>query len=226
MVRDVTDSHRAHELNRKLAGRLIATQEEERHRIARELHDDLGQKVALLNIEVSEISRKMEGRGQQAALERLTEQAADIARDLRALSHELHPSHLDIVGLVASIRSLCAEVAQKCECQVTFSAGDVTNPIDPNVALCLYRVTQEALHNVAKHSRATRACVRLTQGPADLHLQIDDNGIGFDAAAVHAGLGLASMRERVAIFDGSFVIQRGPEGGTRVDVLVPTTAPN
>jgi signal transduction histidine kinase len=226
IVRDVTVATRALELNRVLAGRLIVSQEEERQRIARELHDDVSQKVALLNIDVDQMGRELPLPEHRHRLERLSSQVKEIAGDLYDLSHKLHPSRLHTLGLVESVRVLCHDVSQQRDLTITFSEADIPEVVDPNVSLCLYRITQEALHNVAKHSLSPDASVRLERNGDEFFLIVADSGIGFDPLdADHAGLGLASMRERVAILKGQLTIEAAPGGGTRISVRVPVTPP-
>jgi PAS domain S-box-containing protein len=224
IIRDVTEAKRALELNRVLAGRLIVSQEAERQRIARELHDDLSQKVSLLNIDVDQLSRELPFQEYRARLDHVSSQAEEIASGLYELSHALHPSRLHTLGLVESIRLLCHEVSQKGDLNVIFREAVLPEPVDPSVSLCLYRITQEALHNAGKHSRAREASVRLEPDGDGIHLEIADSGIGFDpVAANHAGLGLVSMRERVGVLKGQLVIQAVPGNGTRIGVRVPLT---
>ncbi|HKE82223.1 MAG TPA: PAS domain-containing protein [Vicinamibacterales bacterium] len=226
IVRDVTVAKRALELNRVLAGRVIVSQEAERQRIARELHDDLSQKIALLNIDVSQLAHDLPIHEYRGRLDRLSSQAKEIATDLYDLSHELHPSRLQTLGLVESVRLLCQDVSQQHHLAVTFSASGLPDIVDPSVSLCLYRITQEALHNVAKHSRACNASVRLQRDDDEIVLVIEDSGVGFDPLANdHAGLGLISMRERVSVLKGDLVIEAADRGGTRIKVRVPLTPP-
>src|SRR5436190_4206926 len=195
MVRDVTDAKRAQALNRDLARRLIVSQEVERQRIARELHDDLSQKIALLNIEIEQLAGHLQSGEARARLRHLSLRAGEIATDVHNLSHELHPSKLQTLGLVAAVQSLCQDVSRQFGVDVAFTAGTLPKPIDEGVSLCLYRIAQEALHNVARHSRARHAEVRLAMDDDALSLQVADSGIGFDSHAQYAGLGLVSMRE-------------------------------
>jgi PAS domain S-box-containing protein len=220
VVRDVTDAKRAHELNRVLAGRLIVSQEAERQRIARELHDDLSQKIALLNIDVGQLASELPFREYRARLEKLSSQAEEIASGLYDLSHELHPSRLHTLGLVESVRLLCHDVSKQRDVTIEFSESNLPDAIDPSVSLCLYRITQEALHNVAKHSQAQEASVRLVREGDDVVLVVADSGIGFDPSAADDGLGLVSMRERVGVLKGELVIQAVPGGGTSIRVRV------
>jgi len=226
IVRDVTVAKRALELNRVLAGRVIVTQEAERQRIARELHDDLSQKIALLNIDVSQLAHELPFREYRGRLEKLSSQAKEIATDLYGLSHELHPSRLQTLGLVESMRLLCHDVSQQHNLTIAFSESHLPNSVDPSVALCLYRITQEALHNVVKHSQSCDASVRLERDGDDIVLVVADSGVGFDPLATdHAGLGLISMRERVSVLKGDLVIEAADRGGTCIRVRVPLTPP-
>jgi signal transduction histidine kinase len=221
MVRDITEAKRAHALNRDLAGRLIVSQEVERQRIARELHDDLSQKIALLNIEIDQLACRMDGSDSRARVRDLSLRAGEIATDVHNLSHELHPSKLQTLGLVAAVQSLCQDTSRQYFLDVAFTAGTLPKSIDPGVSLCVYRIAQEALHNVARHSQARHAAVRIAVEDDTLSLQIADSGIGFDSRARHDGLGLVSMRERVALARGQFVIHAFPGHGTRIGVRVP-----
>jgi signal transduction histidine kinase len=224
VIRDVTEAKRALEHNRVLAGRLIVSQETERQRIARELHDDLSQKIALLNIDVDQLARELPFQEYRARLQRLSSQAEEIASGLYNLSHELHPSRLQTLGLVESIRLLCEEISEQGNMKVVLGEVVLPERVDPSVSLCLYRITQEALHNAVKHSQARDASVRLECSGDDVHLEIADSGVGFNpVAADHAGLGLVSMRERVGVLKGQLVIQAVPGGGTRIRVSVPLT---
>jgi signal transduction histidine kinase len=224
VVRDVTESKRAIELNRALAGRIIVSQEQERQRIARELHDDLSQKIGLLNLEVDQIADEVAGDVHRTRLEQVSSQIGEIAGDLSNLSHRLHPSRLQTLGLIESVRLLCSEISQRRQVNIAFSSTEVPSAVDPRVSLCLYRIAQEALHNVAKHSQARDAFVELTREGNEVYLQIADTGVGFDPVALeHAGLGLVSMRERVGVLKGDLVINATPGGGTRIGVRVPLT---
>jgi PAS domain S-box-containing protein len=224
MVRDVTDGRRAAELNRDLAGRLIASQEVERARIARELHDDLSQRFALLTIGIDRLASTVDVEGEK--FRELSRSAREIALDIHQLSHELHPSKLQTLGLVAAIQSLCRDVTRQGAVQVVFTHGVLPDAVDPNVSLCLYRIAQEALHNVARHSHAQEAQVRLSRDGDHLVLQIADPGVGFDPHdSRQGGLGLISMRERVAFLSGQLAIHASPGEGTRIVVRVPASPP-
>jgi signal transduction histidine kinase len=228
IVRDITELKRAHELNQQLAGRLIASQEEERQRIARELHDDLSQELALLNIEIDHLVHDVDAGQLRDRLKQMSKRAGAIASDVHDLCHELHPSRLQTLGLLAAIGSLCRDVARQRSILVDFTHdGELPQPMDADLSLCVYRITQEALHNVAKHSRARMASVRLASSADDLSLYVADAGVGFDLDGTRAeGLGLASMRERVGFLKGRFVIHTSPGQGTRLGVRIPLRVPD
>jgi signal transduction histidine kinase len=210
--------------NRDLAGRLIASQEAERERIARDLHDDLSQKLAHLNIELEQLTTRLALRD-EALAERAREtarRAAEIAGDVHTLSHQLHPSRLRVLGLVQAIQGVCHEVGLQNGIEVDFSHDRVPPGVPAATSLCLYRILQEGLHNVAKHSGARKASVRLSLEDGLLSLQIADQGIGFEPESSQgSGLGLVSMQERVHHLGGRMVIRSVPGGGTRIGVRVP-----
>jgi signal transduction histidine kinase len=223
MVRDVTEAKRSAERNRDLAGRLIASQEAELQRIGRDLHDDLSQKLALLTSNIDELAARVGAEPER--FRDVSRQAREISSVIHNLSHALHPSTLEMLGLVASVQALCDDMQGRAGVSAVFSHGDVPRKVDSRVALCLYRVTQEALHNVARHSHATQAFVHLANEGGELLLQVADPGVGFDPASHHAGLGLISMRERVALLRGRLVIHSSPGSGTRIGVRVPLVPP-
>jgi PAS domain S-box-containing protein len=222
MVRDVTESKHALERNRDLAGRLIASQEVERQRIARELHDDVSQKIALLNIEIDQVAGRMGSDESRSRMQEISSHVGQIATDLHNLSRELHPSKLHMLGLFAAVQSLCRDVSHQSGVRVTFTHGAAPPAVEPDISLCLYRIAQEALHNVARHSRAREAQVSMKCEDNRLELRIADSGVGFDAnGGGRTGLGLISMHERVALLKGDFAIHTFPGGGTRILARVP-----
>ena len=212
------------ERNRHLAGRLIASQEAERQRIARELHDDLSQKLALLKVDLEQLRSTNAATVSDidARVKTISDQTTEIAGEVRRLSHQLHPARLQALGLVAAVDAVCRDVGRQHGIAVEFTHNDIPRKVDPELALCVYRITQEALQNVVKHSGATRASVGLRHDRGDLSLQIEDSGSGFDRPdGRHAGLGLVSMRERVTFLDGTIAIHSVPGEGTRIKVCVP-----
>jgi signal transduction histidine kinase len=202
---------------RDLAGRLINAQEEERARIARELHDSVGQHIADLAITMTSIRRAPAVRhaGLEAEFQRLYEQTVGLFSNVRTISHELHPSVLRHAGLVAALRSFCEGTHERLGITVHFDARGV-EPLPDDVALCAYRIAQEAVTNSALHGRAQEA--RLTLQLADGHLlvHVKDSGSGFDldAGRRKGGLGLLSMEERARLIHGSLELTSGPEGTT------------
>jgi signal transduction histidine kinase len=209
---------------RDLAGRLISAQESERRRIARDLHDDLSQKLALLGIEIGRLAvRPPASLADVAALAReLAERTGTIAGDVHRLSHHLHPSRLEIIGLVPALDGLCREVARQCNLRVEFRHRVMDQAIPSALALCLFRIAQEALHNVVKHSGSASATVRLIPTRSGVRLRVADRGNGFDPAARDAeGLGLLSMRERVHFAGGRIALRSAAGRGTRLVVNLP-----
>jgi signal transduction histidine kinase len=222
IVRDVTEAKRASELNRDLARRLIASQEAERQRLARELHDDVSQRLALLNIEIDRVAEQMDAEQLRARVRKLSAEAGEIASDVHHMSYELHPSKLRTIGLVAALQALCRDTSKQRSLQVVFTHHAIPSSVDANVSLCIYRIVQEALHNVARHSHATEAQVSVTCDHGHISLQVADSGVGFDPRRVaQAGLGLVSMRERVVTVKGQLAINAVPGGGTQISVRVP-----
>jgi PAS domain S-box-containing protein len=221
-VQDITERKQAERERLDLSARLITAQEEERSRIARELHDDLSQRLALLAIGLHELSQKPPKSKLEitASLRNLGERTNEIASDVHRLSSRLHPSILVRVGLVAAIRSLCNEIKQH-GVDATLRYRDVPEALPNDVSMCLFRIAQEALANVVKHSGATQAEIELVGSVDHVRMRIADSGRGFDPTAndYRAGLGLLSMKERMRLVGGQFSIQN--HEGTEITVDVP-----
>lgn len=215
---------------RTLAGRLISAQEEALRRLSRELHDDLTQRLAVLAIEAGSLELQMKNEhgslsayAQKIAL--IKAQLIKVSEDVHHLSRQLHPSILDDLGLVRAIEAGCAEFMREQNIEITFSKEDVPDMISGDISLCLYRVVQEGLRNIATHSRAN-SCEIFLKGAGDtICLTVKDDGIGFDPLGVRQkpGLGLASMRERVQLIRGNFSIKSQPGKGTELNVCTPLT---
>ena len=205
---------------RKLAGRIIAAQEVERGRIARELHDDISQKVALLAMDIHQIGLSDEP-GVRARANIMSERTAEIATDLHNLSHELHPAKLQLLGLVQATQYLCRDLAARHQVGIEFGHERMPSTVPPETALCLYRIVQEALQNVVRHSGARTASVRLTGSPESLQLEVSDSGKGFEITKLGDGMGLLSMRERVNLLHGHLTMWSKHGAGTRLAVRVP-----
>lgn len=211
--------------DRWLAAKLLQVQEGERGRIARELHDVINQKLALLVIELGTLSKNtaIPGPVRQDLL-RLREQTEELTRDVRGVSHQLHPATLQHLGLIPALKSFCQQFAQREQIQLAFHPNANPATVRPEIALCLFRIAQEALRNVAKHSRSRQAWVNLEILPRKLTLEVGDDGIGFAAAAAgrSGGIGIASMRERAALAGGELQIRSRPGAGTTVRVEMRT----
>ncbi|MBP3957002.1 PAS domain S-box protein [Gemmata sp. G18] len=208
---------------RVLTGHLLEAQEAERRRIARELHDDLNQSLALLSIEMELLACVPPTSATQTAqhLREFAARVKDLSSSVHALSHQLHPSKLEHLGLVAALKGLCKELNHAHGLIATFSHDAVPESVPADVALCMYRIAQEALWNVVKHSGTRGATVELRGSANTIRLRVSDDGAGFDLSAVSAGLGLVSMRERLNLVGGEFVIDSRPAGGTRIEARVP-----
>jgi signal transduction histidine kinase/ABC-type uncharacterized transport system substrate-binding protein len=222
---DITDRKLAEREREELAGRLIEAQEHERSRLARELHDDFNQRLAVLAIDLERCAEMMSDSPGQAS-ERMLElwnRASEIGADLHTLSHQLHSSTLQSLGLVLGVGAFCNEFSQQQNIQVDFAHENIPRSVPPEVALCLFRIVQEGLRNVKKHSGASRAEVRLEGNTDAIHLSIFDRGSGFDRGdpSTRAGLGMRSMEERLRLIGGRFEIKSAPMEGTRIEAWVP-----
>jgi len=208
---------------RDLAGRLIAAQEEERARIARDLHDDLGQKLAVVAMGLDHLAMRDERRHVPKPAE-LKEQVDRIANDLHRLSHALHPSQLHMLGLVDAIDGCCREISSQRNLTIEFTHVHVPAIVAPEISLCLYRIVQEALSNIVRHSGATSASITLSGNSEHIALQVADCGKGFLPDPAREGLGLVSMRERVRHLGGRLELGSSPNLGTTIRVRIPLHA--
>ena len=210
VLRDITASKRAEEALSNLSQRLMDAQEQERRRIARELHDDISQRLATLAIHL------------QGSTE-LQQMVGAIATDVQALSHQLHSSRLELLGITVAMRHFCDEFAEQQQSTVTFESRDVPGPLRPDISLCLFRILQESLHNAVKHSGVRQFEVLLWGSPGQVHLSVSDRGKGFDvrAARTGRGIGLISMDERLKLVGGNLSVGSQPHGGTTVYARVP-----
>jgi len=221
---DVSDRKRAEEALKDVGGRLIAAQEEERRRVARELHDDFNQRLAVLSIELDQLGQRLQKQVPlQRTVQRLRTQAHEIASELHQLSYKLHPSKLDHLGLAAAVRSLCAELTETKELKVEFHQSGFPATLDKDVTLCVFRIAQEGLRNCVKHSGAESVRVVLTKNRNAVRLVVSDNGCGFDTKTglMEKGLGFISMKERLHLLGGEMNVYSRPLRGTRIEVSVP-----
>jgi PAS domain S-box-containing protein len=226
IVRDVTESRQAMQLNRDLVGRLITAQEEERRWLARELHDGVLQDIAAVSAGLAELRHaQADGRAreQQAAVLKAQKRINALAENLRLLSHGLHPTVLQHVGLMAALKSHCVDFERQRRVHVDFLATCTHNPASSSVSLSLFRITQEALRNAARHGEARHVTVSLVRDDTHLSLRVSDDGRGFDVSSARhqGGLGLVSIEERARLVQASVTIDSVPGKGTEVVVRVP-----
>ena len=213
----------SYERVRALGAGLLSAQDTERARIARELHDDVSQQVALLEVDLELLTDAVDGKGDGLTEEALS-RAHAIARSVHDLSHRLHPAKLRLMGLVPALNGLQRELSRS-DVAVTFTHDNVPARLSPDLTLCLFRIVQEALQNALKYSRAANVSVHLGGGPEGLALTIVDDGVGFDVnAAWGTGLGLMSMRERLEAIGGTLEIRSAPGTGTRLEIRTPLPA--
>jgi PAS domain S-box-containing protein len=223
LEQQIAKRKRVEEARARLLYRLVRAQEEERRRIARELHDDLTQRLAVLAIEAGKLEQAPGSPDEARRKARdMREQLVALSEGVHSLSRQLHPSILDDLGLVDALRAECLGMGQRDGIAVQFGTHGVPNDLSREVVLCVYRVAQEALRNVARHAQTRRASVRLWANDRELLLQVRDRGVGFDVAARgKTGLGLSSMRERVRLVRARLTVRTRPGEGTRVTVRVP-----
>lgn len=222
---DITDHKIQERLAQRVQENLILGQEAERKRVARELHDDVAQRIALLGSALHDVQRLVP-QPSPALEEKPKTMRADLevlAEDVHRISHNLHPSTLANLGLVAALRRLCSEFSEQMRIAVDFRVQVLPDEIPEEVALALFRVTQESLTNCAKHSKSRTASVSLTSGSDEIRLTIADEGEGFDVSRLGeaAGLGLVSMQERARILGGNLDVTSSAAHGTKVQLRLP-----
>lgn len=212
---------------RALAGKLMTAQDDERRRIARNLHDDLSQRLAYLSIDLGKLAMRPLNPETVDHVRSLQRRAAEAGETVRAISHELHPSVLDDIGLEAALEQYCEEFQARTGIQTEFIIGDLPADIPREVANSIYHIGQECLRNVAKHSRAERAIVTLAMSDNILRLEVDDRGIGMTASAkTGSALGLIAMKERARLVNGNVAVASRAGEGTRVLVEIPLDSEN
>ena len=212
---------------RDLSSRLIGAQEDERRRLARELHDDFSQRLALVSVRL-QVLRPHVGDRATADLDRMSDEVRELASDVHRFAHQLHPAKLDQLGLATAVRSWCRELARQSGRSVDAVVEDVADSLPPDVALCAYRVVQEATQNAVRHSGAATIMVKLSMPGEILCLTVEDDGHGFEVEPVRlsrGGLGLVSMQERVRPLGGTLTVESRPGHGTRVELGLPVSVP-
>ncbi len=222
---DVTDRKLAEEALSGVNSKLIEAQERERARISRELHDDISQRLAMLTIELEQLGQKFFDSPPDLLhrVARLRNQSADIATDVQSLSHELHSSKLEYLGITTAMRAFCHEFSDQQNVEVVFAHDEIPRTLPQDISLCLFRVSQEALQNAFKHSGVRHFDVELRCASDAIQLTVRDSGSGFDpeGASKTQGLGLVSMAERVKLVGGRLLIDSQPHRGTTIHAKVP-----
>ena len=216
-------AHESERAAQELSGRLIHTQEEERSRIARDLHDDFNQRLALLSVEIDLLGQKASATDYATKLHQFGEHIRELGSDVHRLAYQLHPAKLDQLGLVAAVSGLCRDLSQKSGLKVDFAHDSVPRSLPADVARCVFRVVQESLQNILRHSGAKEGQVELAVHDGYIRLVVSDAGKGFDLERARnaGGLGLLSMRERVRLSRGSLEIRSKPGHGTQVELTIP-----
>jgi signal transduction histidine kinase len=206
---------------------LINTQEEERKRLARELHDDIGQRLAMVKVEIEMTLQESPALRTGAAGARFVAILTEIEQlgvDVQHLSHTQHSSRLRFLGLKAALKELCEQVQKRQPLAIDLRIADMAKPVGKEIELCIYRVAQEALHNIIKHSAADHVVMKLIDAGVLLLLEIRDNGKGFNQSRIYKGVGLVSMHERLAMVGGNLEVRSEPGRGTLLLAKAPFTA--
>jgi PAS domain S-box-containing protein len=222
VAEDISSLQRAEEARLDLAQLLIGGQEAESKRVGQELHDSIGQSVAMLSIDFERTRRSLTNLSpdSDARLAILSDKLKELGKDVANLSHRLHSSKLELLGLAVAVRGLVREFSEQYQVRVRCNCFDVPDDLPAEMSLCFFRVMQEALHNIAKHSRAATIDIELDGASGFLRLSISDDGVGFVQDGATPGLGLISMRERLHLIGGKLLITSKPGSGTRVEVIV------
>ena len=227
IYQDITERRRSEEKLQTLRNRLTRTQEEERSRIARDLHDDIGQRLALLSIDLEQmkLASQQDGSALATELEALVRTASEITSDVHNVSRRLHPSQVELLGLAPALNNFCREFANRNSMHIQFTSACLTCKLPEEASLCLFRVAQEAIRNVHKHSGCREALVELDEISSSLRLRISDRGAGFDPVSAEStqGLGLLSMEERLRSMGGELFVHSQPGGGTCIEACIPAT---
>jgi signal transduction histidine kinase len=227
-AQDITERKLADEALADMRRKLLEAQEQERARIGRELHDDINQRLALLSVEIDRmkaVSPITYGE-LRSRMDELGKRTSEISAVVQSLSHELHSSRLEYLGLVSAMKGFCKEVGDKHKVEIDFGSEGIPPTVPQEVSLCLFRVMQEGLQNALKHSGVRFFEVKLHGSPTEIHLTVRDSGAGFEPELVRGtqGLGLISMKERVRLVKGTISITSKPQSGTEINVRVPLSA--
>ncbi|HEU5257101.1 MAG TPA: sensor histidine kinase, partial [Vicinamibacterales bacterium] len=222
---DLIERAQAEEALSTVSQRLIEAQEQERAHIARELHDDINQRLAMIAARLGALAAVRTMTKEIHKIVDAQREVIGLLKDVQALSQRLHPPQLEYLGLVKASAALCGDISSHHGVDVKFHAESVPKQLSQRTAVCLYRVLQEALQNAVKHSGAAKVEVLLRGGTDQIELRVDDLGVGFDFKATQgSGLGLTSMKERLKAVEGQFVIRSQPRRGSSIEARVPLTA--
>ena len=225
IARDITERKRTEQNLVGMTRKLIEAHEQERTRIGRDLHDDVVQRLALLAIELEGVQRDVPDSAGELGrrIGDLRIQTTQITNDVQLLSHELHSSKLEYLGIVAAAKNFCKEFGERQKLEIDFQSHDLPTALPNELSLSLFRVLQEALRNATKHSGVKRFEVRLWGSTGEIRLTVSDLGAGFDTetALKSTGLGLTSMQERLRLVGGELSINSQPKGGTTIHARVP-----
>jgi PAS domain S-box-containing protein len=227
---DTTDQKLAQQALEKISGQLIEAQEQERSRIARELHDDICQRLAVLSMEIDQANLTVDGprAGTKKKLGEIGKLCSEIGSDIQSLSHQLHSSILDCLGIATAIRGFCDELSKQYDISIEFTERNVRKHLPKDISLCLFRIAQEALHNAVKYSEVTQFAVELSENVDTIQLLVIDRGAGFAVEEVkkEGGLGLVSMQERAHLVHGTVFVESKPGEGTKITAVVPLAGIN
>ena len=203
---------------KELSGRLINATEEERKRLARELHDDFQQRLSLLSVGLDVLRQKSPANGTSLhqQLKTLATDVQELAADVHNMSHRLHSSKLQVLGLNAALKEVCQQVSRQHNLDIQLQADELPSRLSDDLSLCFYRIAQEGLNNAVKHSHSSRIEVRLGNSRGRVWMKIEDFGVGFDVTACGNGIGLAAMRERLRLVGGALHIKSSPGVGTEL----------
>jgi PAS domain S-box-containing protein len=221
---DVTETRQAEEALATINGRLIDVQEEERSRIARELHDDVSQRLAMLSIRLDMLAQSASTSSEEVRqkAEEACNEVTNLSKDVRDISHRLHPARLDYLGIAEAAAALCQEISDQHRVEISFHADSSPKGLSKRNVVCLYRVLQEALQNAIKHSHVRKIEVQFRCKGDQMELTVCDNGVGFDLKSIRGrGLGLVSMKERLETVKGQLAITSEPIHGTTIQAWVP-----
>jgi PAS domain S-box-containing protein len=225
IIRDITERKKAEQALFSLSRRLIEAQEEERTWIARELHDDISQRIALLSVSLEALEQGLPASEVQTSrrIQEARELVSDLGSDIQSLSHRLHSTKLEYLGLEGAGAGLCRELSERNNVEIDFQSRNVPKKIPQEIELCLFRVLQEALQNAIKHSGVKHFAVSLTGESNEIELSVQDSGVGFEPekAISGGGLGLASMKERLTLVRGQLTVDSKLQHGTTIRARVP-----